>query len=70
MVVFQMAPGRGLCPDAMGAIKKSSVKPLCQRIRTIAIDLSRSDGHRTEVDRREDEEEVTDVGSEHGECAR
>jgi hypothetical protein len=72
MVVFQMALGRGLCPDTSGVGKKSSVKPRCQRIRTRATDLSRSDGRRIEIHRREDKEEVADVGSEHesvsGEC--
>jgi hypothetical protein len=65
MVVLQMALDRRLCPDTIWAIRKSSVKPLCQRIRTMATDVSRSDGHRTEVDRMENEEEVTDFGSEH-----
>jgi hypothetical protein len=35
-----MALGRGLCSDTTGAIRKPSVKLLCQWIKTTATDLS------------------------------
>jgi hypothetical protein len=37
---------REVYSDTMGTIKKPSVKPLCQCIKAMAIDLPRSDGQR------------------------
>jgi hypothetical protein len=43
-----MALGRGQHSETTGTIKKPSIEPLCEWIKSMATDLSKSDGQRTE----------------------